>query len=420
MLLRLLLRAALGAAAARGAAAASSSNSSSSSSSTSSSSSAPRPALAGAAAPVGPVFTVWDTRNSSCEKKFGPIDLPDTPARAFLDAGGATVLVTVDSTSRLSFGPSLLNTTRDCTIVLNSTLSPDPSRYATDDGFIDATHSFGNGTVVALLHDEFPGMNFNNCDVKPVVWPCCWSVSLSLAISNDWGHTWARASEPPSNLVAAVPYRYDPAPPAANTIFGWGDSGGITPHPTDGFFYVAMNNRMTKELQSNGTCVMRTNALLDPRSWRGWSGSDFSVPFVSAYTLAPGEEAAHICTVLEPFAASPCTVLGTTYSTYLGAFVATLGCWADAQPVPFSNTFLWTTSPDFAHWAVPVPLFTPPSMPSTQFYLYPALLDANAPARGDNNFMTIGETATLTFVAVRNNFYTEGRQLLGQNFTFSR
>jgi len=377
--------------------------------------------LAGAAAtPVGGTFVLWNTQNSSCEKsRGGPIDLPDTPARAFLDARGETVLVTVDSTSRLSRGSSLLNTTRDCAIVLNSTLSDDPALYATDDGFLDATHSFNNGTVVALLHDEYPGMNHNNCDVKPVVWPCCWTVSLSLAVSHDWGRSWARAGAPPANLVAAVPYRYDPAPPAANTIFGWGDTGGITPHPTDGYYYVAMNNRMRKGLQSNGTCVMRSNALLDPRSWRGWSGAAFSVPFVSAYTLPPGQEAAHICTVLAPFAASPCTVLGTTFSIYLGAFVATLGCWPDAQPGPIDNTFLWTTSADFVHWSVPAPLFTPPGALHTQFYLYPALLDAGAPARGDVNYMTIGETATLTFVAVRNNFYTEGRQLLGQNISFA-
>ena len=96
--------------------------------------SAARPLLAGQATPVGPVFTLWNTLNSSCEKKFGPIDLPDTPTRAFLDERGATVLVSVDSTSRLSVGPSLLNTTRDCAIVVNSTLSDDPSVYATDDG----------------------------------------------------------------------------------------------------------------------------------------------------------------------------------------------------------------------------------------------------------------------------------------------
>jgi hypothetical protein len=71
------------------------------------------------------------------------------------------------------------------------------------------------------------------------------------------------------------------------------------------------------------------------------------------------------------------------------------------------------------HWSVPVPLFTPPRQPNTQFYLYPALLDADAPLRGDVNYATLGATATLTYVRVTDNFYTEGRQLLGQNMTFS-
>jgi hypothetical protein len=324
--------------------------------------------------------------------------------------------VAVDSTSRLSRGPDLLHTVRNCSIVWNSTLSPDPSVYATDDGFLDAVYSFGNGTVAALLHDEYPGMNFNNCLVDPVVWPACWTVSMSLAVSHDWGRTWAHAAPPPANLVAAVPYTYEPS---GHTIFGWGDSGGITPHPSDGYFYVAMNNRMAVGLQSNGTCVMRTNALLDPSSWRAWGGEAFDVPLVSAYTLPPGTEAAHICTVLEPFMATPCTVYGTTYSTYLSAFVATLSCWHDAQPGPNDPNFYWSTSSDFVHWSTPELLYMPPVLPHTQFYLYPALLDPSAPSRGDPNYATIGETATLTFVRVTSNFYTEGRQLLGVNLSFS-
>lgn len=364
-------------------------------------------ACAAAAAPTAVntsgVFTIWTTLNSSCEKRDGIVDLPDTPARGFVDDLGRTVLVAVDSTSRLSFGPSILNTTRDCRIVWNSTASPDPSLYSTNDGFLDATHSFGNGTVVALLHDEYPGMNYHNCNATPPTWPYCWMVSVSLAISNDFGRTWAHASPPPSNLVAALPYPYE----SSHTIFGWGDTGGITPHPTDGFYYVAMNNRMTKGLQSNGTCVMRSNALLDPRSWRGWGGDarGFAVPFVSAYTMPPGTEAEHICTVLDPFIGSPCTVLGTTFSTYLNRFVATMGCWADAQPGQGSPSFYWATSADFAHWEDVRVIYTPPPMAHTQFFLYPALLDPDAPSRGDQNYMTIGQNAVLTFVQVTNNFY---------------
>jgi hypothetical protein len=366
--------------------------------------------------PTGEPFVMWNTLNSSCEKKSGPIDLPDTPARAFVDEStGETVLITVDSTSRLSRGMGLLNTSRNCPIVWNSTGSRDPALYATNDGFLDAVHSFGNGTVVALLHDEYPGMNYNNCNIVPFVWPGCWTVSMSLAVSQDWGRTWAHSAPPPSNLVAAVPYPYQPS---GNVIFGWGDSGGITPHPSDGFFYVAVNNRMAFGLQSNGTCVMRSDSLLDPHSWRAWNGSAFSVPFVSAYASPPVDAREHICTVLEPFMPTPCTVLGTTFSSYLFAFVATISCWHDAQPGPNDPNFYWTTSVDFVHWSPAQVLFRPPSPPGTQFYLYPALLDAEAPGRGDYNYATIGQNATLTYVRVTSSLYQQGRQLMGVNLTF--
>ena len=369
------------------------------------------------ASPSGPPFTIWDTLTSACEKKFGPLDLPDTPLRAFVDLSTQeTVLVTVDSTSRLSRGPGPLNTTRDCAIVWNSTKSPMPSTYATNDGFLDATWSFGNGTVVALLHDEYPGMNIpGQCNVTPFVWPACWMVSLSLAVSQDWGRTWAHSAPPPANLVAAVPYKYTPTA----TIFGWGDTGGIVAHPTDGFFYAAMNNRMAVGLQSNGTCVMRTRTLLDPRSWRAWGGEAFDVALVSAYKMPPGEEGAHVCTVLTPFMPSPCTVLGTTYSVFLSAFVATISCWPDAQPVADDPNFYWTTSTDFVHWEPARVLFTPPKPPHTQFFLYPALLDPDAPLRGDHNFNTIGETAVLSYVRVTDNAFTQGRQMLGVHINFS-
>lgn len=357
-------------------------------------------------------FTLWNTSTSRCERDGSPIDLPDTPARAFVGADGRTVLVTVDSTSRLSAGPSLLATARDCAIVLNSTLSPDPAAYASDE-FLDATWSFGNGTVVALLHDEYPGGKFANCTHEG--WPACWTVSLSLGISVDGGRSWAHASPPPSNLVAAVPYEYEDS----TTIFGWGDTGGIVRDPRDGFFYATAYNRMDKGLQKNGTCVMRTRTLLDASSWRGWDGAAFTVPFVSAYGLAPGAAAAHICSVLDPAVfPPPCVMYGVTWSTFLTAFVATISCWPIATPMPSNYTFFWSTSPDMIHWDGMRELLQPDAPPHTNMLTYPALLDAGAPARGDINYATIGETATLTYVRRTENFWTYGAQLMGVNVSF--
>lgn len=362
-------------------------------------------------------FTLWNTALTHCERNGSPIDLPDTPARAFVGAGGVTNVVAVDSTSRLSVGPSLFTTTRDCAIVWNSTLSPDPAVYASDE-FLDATYAFGNGTVVALLHDEYPGANFAkqgaNCTHKG--WPACWTVSLSLAVSHDGGRSWAHAAPPPANLVAAVPYPYEDSA----TIFGWGDMGGIVRDPRDGWFYVTMYNRMTKGLQTNGTCVMRTRSLLDPASWRGWDGEGFTVPFVSAYGLAPGSEAAHICTVLDvAMFPPPCVMYGVTWSVYLERFVATLNCWPIAEPMRANYTVYWSTSADMVHWDGMRELLQPDAPPHTNMITYPSLIDASAPGRGDYSYATIGQTATLTYARRTVDFWVYGAQLMGVNVSFT-
>jgi hypothetical protein len=199
--------------------------------------------------------------------------------------------------------------------------------------------------------------------------------------------------------------------------------GGITQDPRDGFFYVAMYNRMSKGLQSNGTCIMRTRTLLEPGSWRGWDGSGFTVPFVSAYTLAPGEEAAHICTVLDAaIFPEPCVLYGTTWSTFLLRFVATVNCNTMARTAFGDNTTIFiTTSADMVHWE-PLSLLLQPEVPpfgGQDMITYPTLLDASAPSRGDASYASIGQNATLTYVINSRNFWIWGRQLMGVNVSFS-
>ena len=86
-------------------------------------------------------FTLWNTSDSHCERDGSPIDLPDTPARAFLDSAGRTVLVAGNTAARFSYGPSVLNTTRSCAVLFNKTNSPDPALYASNE-FIHSTFFF--------------------------------------------------------------------------------------------------------------------------------------------------------------------------------------------------------------------------------------------------------------------------------------
>ena len=42
------------------------------------------------AAAASQPFVLWNTSVSNCQRDGSPIDLPDTPARAFVGAGGRT------------------------------------------------------------------------------------------------------------------------------------------------------------------------------------------------------------------------------------------------------------------------------------------------------------------------------------------
>ena len=140
-------------------------------------------------------------------------------------------------------GPDLLNQTRECRVAYNQTADPDPRMFAGDE-FIDSPFAFDNGTVVSLIHTEYPGNVYNKtgpdapmCTTHP--YPTCWTVTIGLGISDDWGATWRHARPPPHHLVAAVPYGYN----QSQLAYGWGDPSNILKHPKDGHYYAAIWNR---------------------------------------------------------------------------------------------------------------------------------------------------------------------------------
>jgi hypothetical protein len=78
-------------------------------------------------------------------------------------------------------------------------------------------------------------------------YPYCWTVTIGLAISHDFGDTWAHAKPPPHHLVAAVPYKYT----QNQLAYGWGDPSNILKHPKDGYYYAAIWNRNQVGLQAS-------------------------------------------------------------------------------------------------------------------------------------------------------------------------
>ena len=350
--------------------------------------------------------------------------VPDIPARVFQTRIGVQMIV--GSTAYFPMaGPSPLNQTRSCTISYNKSADGDPSHYAADE-YLDSPVVFPNGTVVALVHTEFPGNKFNNSGgpgepyCTGSAYPNCWTVSIGLVVSNDFGATFRHPLSPPHHLVAAVPYMYNQSQLAS----GWGDPSNILKHPSDGYYYAAIWNRHQVGLQAPGICMMRTNALLDPGSWRAWDGQQYSVRFADAYTMEPGTDVSHICTVTNLPAGSVddgCAAHGLFWSAYLNQFVATLGCNQAQQAV-----FKYATSDDLITWSNAEVLLSPEqarhASPDVRRGMnYPTFIDPTAPtAFGDPNYGTIGQYPYLFWVSIGDNPEDIGRHLLATPFRIQK
>jgi hypothetical protein len=396
---------------------------------------------------IGEPIPVWNSVDTW--NKCHLIDVPDIPARAFV--ANTTIQMICGAVGYHEMhGPSLLNQTRSCDIAWNATKDADPSQFAANE-FLDATVRFDNGTVIALIHTEYPGNRYNACDMggvlknefwhgnnpqsrtwtprqqrrrrhlaafpgqRPLTYPSCWTVTIGLGISYDWGHTWQHISKPPHHLVAAVPYTYH----QEYLAYGWGDPSNIVKHPNDDYYYATVWNRNQVGLQSPGICVMRTNDLMNPKSWRAWNGSDFAVSFVDPYRVADGEfdPQDHVCETLdiEGTTREDCNIFGLLWSHDLQLFIGTVGCDTDVSK---SNAFYFSTSKDLIHWTSIREMFNrtrdlPPKVAAmTTSIHYPTLLDPVAFERfGDANFCSVGAQPFLFWTGTGHSPYKDGRHL---------
>jgi hypothetical protein len=345
----------------------------------------------------------------------GIIDVPDIPARVFVGGqgeggGNVTQMVCGSTNYHITEGPSVLEVNRSCTVAWNETGNPDPSQFAGDE-FLDSTVAFDNGTVYTLVHTEYPGNVYHNCTGP--AYPHCWTVTIGLAVSYDWGHTWVHARPPPNHLVAAVPYGYN----QSQLAYGWGDPSNVLLNKKDGLYYAAVWNRNQVGLQAPGVCIMRTGDITDPSSWRAWGGETFNVSFASPYTLAPGTEADHICVVTN---LPNCPLGSMVWSNYLGQYVATMDC-----SLQSGSQFYLATSDDMITWSAAQPLYSGKDLPQNVSKVvtsmtYPAFIDpVEASREGDRNFNSVGQGPLLFWVSIGHSPYSDGRKLWATPMQFN-
>lgn len=330
---------------------------------------------------AGEIETVFDWTNDRCEDD----QIPDLPVRAFRDDTGQVSLILSHYSARRMVGPDFDNLTIDCAELMGSARNPDPDMFSNYE-WIAATWIEGQ-TVHALVHNEYQGNRYLGCDSYDYF--SCWYNVITYARSDDAGATFGHVIAPPDHLVANIPEVYHPD----EGVFGAFSPSNIVER--DGAYFVFFKVQ-TYPLETQHTCLMRTEEIGDPNSWRYWDGVGFNGQFADPYRDDLRAMRATTCT---PVALPEIAQMyeGITWNATLERFIL-IGTSSDPSrnPVPFG--FYYALSEDLVTWEPRVPLLEVrlpwrAQGPDTT-YLYPTLIDHSAPGQ---NFDTSGDEAYLYF-----------------------
>lgn len=313
---------------------------------------------------------VFHHARDACEK----FDVPDVPASVFRTHDGTVRLIASHWTNRGMAGPDLDHLRHSCDILYEGGGDDDPSAFD-DRGWITSTYTLDGRTVHALVHNEFHGHR------RPALCPSggymeCWYNTITYAVSTDGGRTFKAPRG--RRLVAGVPYRYDPARGKRSGLFNPANIIRRGDH-----FYTMMS-AAPQGAQAFGICLMRTDRLDDPASWRAWDGHGFSVRFIDPYREEP--DPAGPPATCTPVPGLTRLVTGLSLHRPSGLYI---GLFTHRQPTGTDGATVdgvfYSTSPDLLAWSPPRLLFpTPVTLNKgcdTRPVVYPSLVDPDSPSR---------------------------------------
>lgn len=341
----------------------------------------------GFAAVVGPEETVFDWTADKCETT----DVPDLPARAFLDHTGQVQLIASIDRVRRFIGPDLDSLTHPCEIVMESDLNSDPSLF-NDHEWIAGTYTEDGLTIHALVHNEYHGWERSgHCSVNILQ---CWYNSITQVVSTDGGASYDHLPAP-SHLVAALPYLYEE---------GKGPYGLMEPSNIikgrDGYYY-AMVRADGYASEDQHICLLRTDDLSQPGSWRAWDGDGFDMAFFNPYPEPPAPPEEHICA---PIGYDQINNMDSsiTYNTFMNKYVL-IGSTGQNYDDRLVWGFFYSFSDDLIHWSdrqllIELPLGGVVGLHGPDVYAYPSLLDPESSSR---NFETAGKRAYIYYTHMR-------------------
>jgi hypothetical protein len=323
---------------------------------------------------------VFDHRRDAC----APSDVPDVPARAFRSADGTVRLIASHWTNRGMSGPGLDSLRHSCEILFQAGGNDDPAAHD-DRGWIVSTYTLDGTTVHALVHNEFHGHK------RPALCPSgrymdCWYNTITYAVSTDGGRNF-RALPAPRHYVAGVPYRYDTTRGRRSGLFN--PSNIIR---RGGWFHIFVS-AAAQGGQAAGICLLRTDRLDDPSSWRAWDGRDFTVRFTDPYRTSDSAAPATCRPVPGLTRLMGSVSLHRPSGLHVGLFAHRQRPTPDAEPV---DGIYYATSPDLIVWSEARLLYATPTTLNrecgTKPVVYPSLLDPDSPSR---NFEDTDDDASL-------------------------
>ncbi len=282
---------------------------------------------AGITISLGPEETVFSWASDRCQET----DVPDVPAHAVRLADGSLLLVTGhESGNYVMAGADFSTLYRNCSPTLTSHNNPYPESY---DNYEWIHSVYREGSVThALIHNEYHDPISAECASSELP---CWYNSLTYASSTDDGHTFTHLT-PPAHVVAPPWQRWDPTGPPPP--YGYFNPSNIV-QAQDGYYY-AIIVALDRDGEAGG-CVMRTQTLGDPTSWRGWDGKGFNLLFSSPYT---GPEPGRCMTVIGVFGQPT-----LTYNTYLQKYMM-FGEAAVGGPTEIVGGIFYMLSSDLINW----------------------------------------------------------------------
>jgi len=378
---------------------------------------------------LGTPETVFDWTTDSCGTDG--LDLPDVNARAIKTADGKLHIFAGDAPVYYGMtGTNFNNLVHSCAPRLTSTQNSFAYTFNNWE-WIWSVYRIGN-TVHALVHNELHDPIAPNCkpgDNSPA--NACNYTNITYAVSTDHAKTFTQSvGSGLDHVVATLPKPWETyLGTASNIKAALTTPTNIVQH-TDGYYYSIFFTDKSAA-GGNGLCLMRTNNLASPSSWRAWDGSGFSLTMGPAYTTggSPAPTGVSACTPLNTTLGATVSGAGSlSWSTYFNKYIL-VGFGRSTPGGVLTCGHYFTLSDDLINWSTPYLLKAvapiggncPNQTPDPKGSAYPSLIDHNQlNDPNDPNFEKIGQTPYLYYVDSHPSIDPFDRDLVRVPVTFTQ